>query len=105
MRPRYIVLGRPGFLPRIETRQAAPVVAAALIRPACVFWTGCPAVNLARGPRPVLPLNPPAVLNAVAQLVNVKTPGLARSYAGPVARAAPGGPVAVVPGAQLFATR
>ena len=101
----YIVLGRPGFLPRIETRQAAPVVAAALIRPACVFCAWSQAVNLARGPRPVLPLNPPAVLNAVAQLVNVKTPGLARSYAGPVARAAPGGPVAVVPGAQLFATR
>jgi len=30
---------------------------------------------------------------AVAQLVNVKIPGLARSYAGPVARAAPGGPL------------
>ena len=104
MRPRYIVLGRPGFLPRIKTRQAAPLVAAALIRPACVFRTWSPAVNLARGPRPVLHLNPPAVLNprsvfpaagaaAVLQLVNVKTPGLARSYAGPVARAAPGGPL------------
>jgi len=30
---------------------------------------------------------------AVAQLVNVKTPGLARSYAGRVAWAAPGGPL------------
>jgi len=30
---------------------------------------------------------------AVAQLVNVKNPGLARSYAGPVVVAAPGGPL------------
>ena len=29
----------------------------------------------------------------VAQLVHVKTPGLARGYAGRVARAAPGGPL------------
>ena len=80
------------------------MVAARLIRPACVFLTWCPAVNLARDPRPVLRPNPPAVLNprsvfpaagaaAVQQLLNVKTPGLARSYAGPVARAAPGGPL------------
>ena len=89
----YIVFAYFGFLPRIKRAQAAPLVAAALIRPACVFWTWSQAVNLARGPRPVLRLNPPAVSHAVLQLVNVKTPGLARSYAGPVARAAPGGPL------------
>ena len=84
------------------------MVAARLIRPACVFWTWSQAVNLARGPRPVSRRNRPAVLKTgsvfsaacaaffvdlVQQLVNVKTPGLARSYAGPVARAAPGGPL------------
>jgi hypothetical protein len=63
MRSRYIVFGRPGFLPRIERAQAAPVVAARLIRPACVFWTWCLAVNLARGPRPVRRQKRPAVLN------------------------------------------
>jgi hypothetical protein len=36
---------------------------------------------------------PAAGAAAVQQLLNVKTPGLARSYAGPVARAAPGGPL------------
>jgi len=104
MPARYIVFAYFGFSPRIERAQAAPLVAAALIRTACVFWTWSQAVNLARGPRPVLRRKPPAVLNprsvfpaacaaAVPQLVNVKTPGLARSYAGPVARAAPGGPL------------
>ena len=56
------------------------------------------AVNLARGSRPVLRRNPPGVSHAVAQLVNVKNPGMARSYAGPVARAAPGGPLTWGPG-------
>jgi hypothetical protein len=42
---------------------------------------------------------------AVPQLVNVKTLSLARGYAGRVAWAALHGPVAVVPGAQLFAPR
>ena len=59
---RYIVFAYFGFLPRIETAQAAPLVAARLIRPACVFWTWSQAVNLARDPRPVLRRNPPAVL-------------------------------------------
>lgn len=101
---RYIVFAHFGFLPRIKRAQAAPPVAARLIRPACTWPPWCPAVNLARDPRPVLRRNPPAVLNArsvfpaafsrcVAQLVNVKTPGLVRSYAGRVARAAPGGPL------------
>jgi hypothetical protein len=90
---RYIVFAYFGFLPRIERAQAAPVVAARLIRPACVFWTWCLAVNLARDPRPVRRQKRPAVLNAVLQLVNVKSLSLARSYAGPVARAAPGGPL------------
>ena len=100
MRSRYIVFSYFGFLPRIKTAQAAPLVAARLIRPACVFCTWCLAVNLARDPRPVSRRNRPAVLKtrsvfpaAVAQLVNVKNPGMARSYAGPVARAAPGGPL------------
>ena len=62
MRSRYIVFSYFGFLPRIKTAQAAPLVAARLIRPACVFWTWCLAVNLARGPRPVRRQNRPAVL-------------------------------------------
>jgi len=52
-----------------------------------------PAVNRARDPRPVIRRKLTGVLNPVAQLLNVKTLGLARSYAGPVARAAPGGPL------------
>ena len=51
------------------------------------------AVNLARDPRPVTRGKRAGVSHAVAQLVNVKTLGVARSYAGPVARAAPGGPL------------
>jgi len=90
----YIVFAYFGFSPRIKTRQASPLVASRLIRPACVFWTRSQVLNLARDPRPVLRRNPPAVLNAVAQLVNAKSLTLARSYAGPVARAAPGGPLA-----------
>jgi hypothetical protein len=64
MPARYIVFAYFGFSPRIERAQAAPLVAAALIRTACVFWTWSQAVNLARDPRPVLRPNPPAVLNA-----------------------------------------
>jgi len=62
MRFRYIDFARPVFSPRIENGQAAPLVAAALIRPACVFWTWCQAVNLARDPRPFLRPNSPGVL-------------------------------------------
>lgn len=100
---RYIVFACFGFLPRIKCAQAAYLVAAALIRPACTWPPWCPAVNLARGSRPVLRRNPPAVLNArsvfpaafsrcVLQLVHVKNPGLARGYAGRFVRAALYGP-------------
>ena len=62
-----------------------------------------PAVNLARDPRRVIRRKRTGVLNPVAQLVDVKTLGLARSYAGPIARAAPGGPLTWGPGPRLVA--